>query len=327
MQYRVAYLETAFDNTARPYHAPRGLAVIPGKYYLVDTKFGEDISLATSGVQLVHKDSLFEVRPPLGKHLVVEGDDTSIKKLRIIRPATEEEIEDWQALREEEKTALQFAKQEINDLRLKMKLINVHFLYKKRMIIFLFTSGERIDFRDFVKKLVMRFETRIELRQISSAYAEQVFENSNDNQKLVPLIVDCNEEIKKYFARHPDKLYDLTSRKFEELIANILKDLGFDVELTKATRDGGSDIYAYIRNEIGTFLTFVECKKWAPTHHVGIEVVQRLFGVQQSKKANKSMIVTTSFFTKPAIDECKMYDNLMSLNDYNNLKVWLERYR
>ncbi len=155
---------------------------------------------------------------------------------------------------------------------------------------------------------------------------EEIFENKSENQEIAPLVVDINDEIKQYFAKHPEKLYDLSSRKFEQLIADILCDFGFDVELTPATRDGGKDIYAYIKNEVCSFLMFVECKKWSPSKHVGIEVVQRLYGVQQSSKANKSMIITTSFFTKPAIEESKNYEALMTLNDYDDLKKWLEQY-
>ena len=156
---------------------------------------------------------------------------------------------------------------------------------------------------------------------------EQIFENKIDNQITALIVIDVNEELKRYFARHPEKLYDLSPRKFEELISDILSDFGFDVELTPTTRDGGKDIYAYIKNQVCSFLMFVECKRWTPTQHVGIEVVQRLYGVQQSHNANKSMIVTTSYFTKPAIEESKRYETLMSLKDYDDLKTWLERYK
>lgn len=64
------------------------------------------------------------------------------------------------------------------------------------------------------------------------------------------LVTDINTELKRYLNKHPEKLYDLSPRKFEELIAAILEDLGFEVELTQATRDGGSDIIANIRNAV-----------------------------------------------------------------------------
>ncbi|HBJ82644.1 MAG TPA: hypothetical protein DDZ88_01970 [Verrucomicrobiales bacterium] len=76
-----------------------------------------------------------------------------------------------------------------------------------------------------------------------------------------PLFVtDINDEVKRFFARHPERLHDLAPRKFEILIADILKDLGFETQLTQATRDGGRDIYAFIRNAATSFLMFVECK-------------------------------------------------------------------
>ncbi len=48
-------------------------------------------------------------------------------------------------------------------------------------------------------------------------------------------ITDIDSELKRYFAKHPEKLYDLSPRQFEELVASILRDFGFDVELTQAT--------------------------------------------------------------------------------------------
>lgn len=140
------------------------------------------------------------------------------------------------------------------------------------------------------------------------------------------LIVGIREEIKKFFSKHPEKLHKVSPRFFEQLVAEILKDMGFDVELTKATRDGGVDIYAYLRHEVGSFLTLVECKKLHPEHPVGIEVVQRLYGIQQTKQANKSMIVTTSFFSAPAKKEAELHSGLLELKDYGDLKNWLKHY-
>lgn len=156
--------------------------------------------------------------------------------------------------------------------------------------------------------------------------SDLIFENTEDSVITVPAVLDLNDELKQYFAKHPERLFDISPRNFELLIAEILKDFGFEVELTPITRDGGKDIYAYLRSRIASFLMYVECKKWSSNRPVGIEVVQRLYGVQQSNQVNKSMIVTTSFFTKPAVEECRRYKNLMDLKDYNDLKEWLESY-
>jgi hypothetical protein len=149
---------------------------------------------------------------------------------------------------------------------------------------------------------------------------EDIYRDESLNPSL---ITDPIQEIKRYLAKHPEKLYHLNPRRFEELIADILKDFGFDTELTKATRDGGRDIYAYVRNAVTSFLMFVECKRWASHNKVGIEVVQRVYGAAKAGGAHKAMIVTTSFFTHPAQQERRRIEKELDFVDYDKLKTWL----
>lgn len=141
-----------------------------------------------------------------------------------------------------------------------------------------------------------------------------------------PIITDINDEIKKYLKKYPEKLYSLSPRKFEELIASIMVDLGFDVELTKATRDGGRDIIANIRNSITNFLIYVECKKYSPENKIGVNIIREISGVHYFDKPSKSIIITTSFFTKGAIEKAKEMENQLDLKDFYDIKNWLERY-
>ena len=175
----------------------------------------------------------------------------------------------------------------------------------------LFRNGEIADDSNFFKNELL----------------DELYVNTTESEIIAPAVVDINDEMKRYFAKHPEKLYNLSPRQFEKLIADILSDLGFEVKLTQATRDGGKDIYAYIKNQICGFLMYVECKSYTPPNRVGLDIVQRLYGVQQINKANKSMIVTTSYFTLPAVNEAKKFDSLMSLKNYDDLKEWLQRYK
>jgi HJR/Mrr/RecB family endonuclease len=141
-----------------------------------------------------------------------------------------------------------------------------------------------------------------------------------------PHLFSVQDEIKRYLARHPEQLRHLNPRKFEELVADILRDLGFDTELTGLSRDNGVDIYAYIRNQVTSFLMFVECKRWSD-RNVGIEVVNRVLGAATARGAHKAMIVTTSFFTRPAQQQRELVARELELKDYDDLKKWLSRYR
>ncbi len=115
-----------------------------------------------------------------------------------------------------------------------------------------------------------------------------------DTPHIITVFSEINETVKQYLAKHPERIYDFSSRNFEELVASILKDFGFEVELTKTTRDGGRDIIAYIRSAVCSVLTYVECKKYAPDKKVGVEVVRSVYGVHNIHKPNKSLIVAIS---------------------------------
>ena len=56
-------------------------------------------------------------------------------------------------------------------------------------------------------------------------YSEPDDSSSSESQIVITTI---DEQIKSYFKKNPEKLYDLSQRKFEELVAAILKDMGFD---------------------------------------------------------------------------------------------------
>tara|TARA_R110002050_G_scaffold9504_1_gene32916 strand:+ start:55702 stop:56457 length:756 start_codon:yes stop_codon:yes gene_type:complete len=154
-------------------------------------------------------------------------------------------------------------------------------------------------------------------------YSEPELAPSADAQLVITTIDD---QIKTYFKKNPEKMYDLSPRKFEELVADILKDMGFDVELTQATRDGGRDIIAHVKNSVCSYLTHIECKKYAPDNKVGVGIIREVMGVHHLRQATKSIIVTTGFFSKDAVKEAGMVENHLALKDFNSLKEWLERY-
>ncbi len=179
-----------------------------------------------------------------------------------------------------------------------------------------------LNTQDYAEKELL---TKMNKMDSSGEIRELLFQNKEIEISKIN-ITDINSEVKKYFKKNPDKLYELTPRKFEELIADIFNDLGFNVELTQATRDGGRDIIARIRNSVADFLTYIECKKYAAEHKVGVSIIRELTGVHYFKKPALSIIVTTSFFTKDAMEEAGQLENQLALKDYNNIKDWLAKY-
>lgn len=179
--------------------------------------------------------------------------------------------------------------------------------------------------RDDAAARLLRSATRIEAAGdfAEELYVEPTTAQADDSFKVITSIDD---EVKKYLSKHPEKLYELSPRKFEELVASILEDMGFEVELTQATRDGGRDIIAHVRNALCSYLTLIECKRYAPDNKVGVGIIREVVGVHHIRNATKSIIVTTSFFSSDAVKEARKMENQLDLRDFNDIKQWLKKY-
>ena len=90
----------------------------------------------------------------------------------------------------------------------------------------------------------------------------------------------------------------LTGEQFEDLIEELLKRMGYRVETTKRTGDGGIDLIVYNQEPIARGKYIVQCKRYTQDNHVGVVPVRDLFGVVHAEKANKGIIITTSYFTR-----------------------------
>jgi Uncharacterized homolog of PSP1 len=84
----------------------------------------------------------------------------------IIRKATEEDLDLEDHLTQREREAFEYCRERIAVRELKMDLSEVEASFTGHRITFYFSAEHRVDFRELVKDLAARFQTRIELRQI-----------------------------------------------------------------------------------------------------------------------------------------------------------------
>ena len=136
---------------------------------------------------------------------------------------------------------------------------------------------------------------------------------------------EVNAELLQYLQDHPEELRNLDPRTFEKLIANIFSKRGFETSLTPRTRDGGKDVYAVKRDDIGSSLYVIECKRYAEQRKVGVDVVRGLYGVATAENATQGIIATTSSFTGDAIAFASPLEYKLSLRDFDALKTWLNK--
>jgi restriction endonuclease Mrr len=148
---------------------------------------------------------------------------------------------------------------------------------------------------------------------------------SEEAQARVDLVA-VDTELIEYLTRHPEQMYTMMPRRFEELIAAVLADLGYQVELTGFGADGGVDIIATQKSTVGDTLLLVDCKRYAPDRPVGVSIVRALFGSTEQRRATSGLLATTSYFTAPALEFRSAVRHRLMLKKFEDLQRWLSGY-
>lgn len=155
----------------------------------------------------------------------------------------------------------------------------------------------------------------------------ELLPSAKDSRLFRMELVDAGAELAQHFAKNPEMLREIDPRQFEQIMAAVFRNRGFDVTLTRPTRDGGFDLMLLKRTDIGAGMTLVECKRYAEHRKVGVDVVRGLYGVVEEKRATGGLIATTSSFTSDAIAERDRLKYRMELADMNRLKELLREWR
>lgn len=121
-------------------------SLMPNSYVIVPTRYGKDLAQVIG--------SMRGKLPPVSEIAW------------IVRTATQEDLDKACRNHKLEKEAFEICKKKIENHKLEMKLVLVHYLLEEPKILFFFTAENRVDFRELVKDLVSVFKMRIELRQI-----------------------------------------------------------------------------------------------------------------------------------------------------------------
>ena len=88
------------------------------------------------------------------------------KPRSILRPASENDINNFTVLQKKEADNKAEILEMIHKHRLKMKIVDIEWQFDGNKMTVFFTADHRVDFRELVKELASRYKARIELRQI-----------------------------------------------------------------------------------------------------------------------------------------------------------------
>lgn len=128
----------------------------------------------------------------------------------------------------------------------------------------------------------------------------------------------------QFLLDHEDELKKVRPRDFENLVAELFRAEGCVVELVPRPNAPGPDIIVFGNHPDRTSM-IVECKRWSGK--VGVDVVRDvMYWVDLEYHADRGMIVTSSRFTKNAIDQKERRHRWkLELRDGQALLAWIRQ--
>ena len=189
----------------------------------------------------------------------------------------------------------------------------------KKADIELFGGALRVVLLDGSNKILMRFNSDtinceikgkvndslylIEFNKLLLIGNIQLYDALNDYSKIVNDNIGYFESFyssQEETSTTSPTLNELSGIEFENLCKNLLEKMNFEVSTTKQSGDGGIDLIAYSHQPMLEGKYIVQCKRYSGS--VGEPIIRDLYGVVNSERANKGILITTGTFTKSAVE-------------------------
>ena len=170
-----------------------------------------------------------------------------------------------------------------------------------------------------VQVLCSRFTSELTAVDLNGIY---VIINANEVGQVQSFYDGHNARVQRENRQAYEGIDTLSGIEFERVCKRLLENMGFTVETTKASGDGGIDLIGYNTQPLLSGKYIIQCKRYAGS--VGEPIIRDLYGVVTSERANKGILITTGHFTKSAISFAE--NKPIELIDGAQLKVLIEQY-
>ena len=141
---------------------------------------------------------------------------------------------------------------------------------------------------------------------ISSQNDEEI--ELNNDQTPVETITNAHKKMNAILKDELlERLLHVHPFKFEEIVVKVIVNLGYggsNEEAGKALQRSGDEGIDGIINQdrLGLDVIYVQAKRYSPDNKIGRPAVQGFCGALAGKRAKKGIFITTSSFTKEAIE-------------------------
>lgn len=171
-------------------------------------------------------------------------------------------------------------------------------------------------------------------QKLKASTSEFVLDNASESFTSENIIIGtavqtANTELMRWLQKHPEDLLHVHPGTFEQIVAEIFRDQGFEVDVLGSWNqaDGGIDIIAARKDTLtGDFRVGIQCKRYIKTHTVKADVVWALEGRLEKFKLNKGVLVTTAIFENAVLSDLRDHLWRIELRDFEILKKDLQSW-
>lgn len=149
-----------------------------------------------------------------------------------------------------------------------------------------------------------------------------------DKGQEVEKVVDDNED---WHQELQAAINGLTPTKFEEFCRQLVKKMGVDIDEkigVNISGDGGIDGYGYLTNDdFRTTRVAIQAKRWNLNNTVSSTEIDKFRGAMDKFRAEYGIFITTTSFTRDAINAARSGTRVITLIDGEKLLDLIAKYQ
>lgn len=157
---------------------------------------------------------------------------------------------------------------------------------------------------------LQRFPEFLEFQSLKRDDKETIVDKQTEILTQTPeeILDDSYQNIRKSLAQELlDKISKLSPTFFERLVVELLVKMGYGGSMKDAGRaigkSGDEGIDGTIKEDkLGLDIIYIQAKRWQPNNVVGRPEIHKFVGALAGQGAKKGIFITTSSFTKDALD-------------------------
>ena len=161
--------------------------------------------------------------------------------------------------------------------------------------------------------------------ELAKGFGKEAEVNALNNISLIRKVF--SENLIKLIASNPRHLQDIEWRELEHLLAVAFEKIGFGVELTPSSKDGGKDIVLTCRALGDDHTYFVEVKHWRSHEKVGKRHTTEFLKVLVNEEVRGGLFISTYGQSKNAIESLTSIDRrLLKFGDERKIEAICKTY-